>query len=212
MKRALPALVLAALTAAAPKPHAPAASAAVGTWNVSAAQMDANLTTGQFSVPVPLVMTRSDGSTVQGDRAVGNFKLKRIALYGNVSVHDVSGSFGLQSGQSAQGRGASTLTSDELLVNDRTRLYDARGNVHYEQGDTKVDAQTAHLNDKTHQITLDGNVHIVQGDRLLDADKAVYNTQSGEGVAQNNVRMEFPGVTPQIATPKPITIKAPKIP
>ena len=213
MKRAAFAVVLAAATIAAAKTGpAPKPAAIVGTWNVQASQMSANLGSGQFSVPVHVTMTRADGSTVDGDRAVGNFKRKRIALYGNVVVHDVSGSFGLQSGQSAQGRGPATLTTNQLLVDDRTRLYDARGNVHYEQGDVKVDSQNAHLNDATHVLQLTGSVHIVQGDRLLDADQATYNTQTGHGVAENNVRMEFPGVTPEIATPKPITIKGPAIP
>lgn len=185
---------------------------AVGVWTVEADEMSANMTTGQFSVPHKLLMTRSDGSTVQGDRAVGNFKKKRIALYGDVQVHDVSGSFGLQSASADQNRGPATLTSDDLLIDDRTRLYDARGNVHYEQGETIATSDLAHLNDKTHELTLTGHVHAVQGERSLDSQMAVYNTLTGQGTAQNDVRMEFPGITPEIATPKPITIKGPAIP
>lgn len=198
-----------------PKPAAKAAAknnATVGTWTVQASEMAANLASGQFAVPTHVTMTRSDGSTVEGDRATGNFKQKRISLFGNVKVHDASGSFGLQSAGQAQGRGPATLTADQLNVDDTTRLYDAGGNVHYEQGDSKVDAQTAHLNDKTHVLQLTGNVHVVQADRDLYADTAVYNTQTGEGTAANNVRMEFPGVNPEFATPKPINVKGPKIP
>ncbi|HET7813018.1 MAG TPA: LptA/OstA family protein [Candidatus Baltobacteraceae bacterium] len=222
MKRTFSLIAIAAIgVAAAAKPpakppaKAPAAqtsTAQIGTWTVEASEMAANMQTGQFSVPVKITMTRSDGSTVQGDRAVGNFKQKRIALYGNVSVHDVSGNFGLQSGQAGQSRGPSTLTTDQLLVNDKTRLYDARGNVHYEQGDSTATSDAAHLNDKTHELTMTGKVHVVQGDRSLDADSVVYNTQTGQGSANNNVQMQFPGTNVEIATPKPITIKGPAIP
>jgi lipopolysaccharide assembly outer membrane protein LptD (OstA) len=213
MRRALVIVLMLATLAAAAKPPRPGGGGVrVGLWDVKTDRMSANLMTGQFAAPDHVTMTRSDGSTVDGDRAVGNFKLKRISLYGNVVIHDQSGSFGLQSGTAAQGKGPATLTADELAVDDLTRLYDARGNVHYEQADTRVDSQTAHLNDKTHRLELSGNVHIVQGDRTLYADRAAYNTKTGDGEADDNVRMEFPGVTPEIATPKPITVKAPKIP
>jgi lipopolysaccharide assembly outer membrane protein LptD (OstA) len=61
-------------------------------------------------------------------------------------------------------------------------------------------------------LTLVGKVHVVQGDRTLDADTATYNTQTGTGEADDNVLVTFPGVTPSIATPKPITVKGPAIP
>lgn len=219
MRTASALLIVAALTLGAAK-HAPprkpaaraAAGSAVGTWTVVSSQMAANMLTGQFSVPVPLTMTRTDGSSVKGDRATGNFKEKRIELFGHVEVHDLSGSFGLQSASQAQGKGPATLTSDQLNVNDTTHFYDAGGNVHYEQGATKVDAQSAQLNDLTHVLTLKGAVHVVDADRDLYADTAQFNTQTGDGTAENNVRMEFPGTNAEIATPKPIVIKGPKIP
>lgn len=157
-------------------------------------------------------MTRADGSVIKADRANGNYKKKQAVLVGNVSVHDTSGTFGLSSakGTQAQSRGPATLTSDRLRVDDEAHLYDANGNVHYEQGDTHVDAASAHLDDATHILTLTGKVHIVQADRTLDAQTASYNTQTGSGEADSNVVMTFPGVTPSIATPKPI--KAPVIP
>ncbi len=129
-----------------------------------------------------------------------------------MSVHDQSGNFGLQSGDAGQSKGPATLTSDQLSVNDTTHLFDAKGHVHYAQGDTVADSQTAHLNDATHQLTLTGDVHVVQGDRDLYAATGTYNTKSGAGIADTDVRIEFPGITPQIATPKPINIKGPKIP
>lgn len=212
------ALMLAfAIVAAAPKPKpsaAPAAAAKIGQWTLVTDQISANLATGQFSAPDHVTMTRTDGSIVQADRATGNYKQQKASLFGNVSVHDASGTFGLNSAQGTQAssRGPATLTSDELALDDKTRLYDAKGNVHYTQGDTNVDAQTAHLNDLTHVLDLAGKVHVVQGDRTLDADKATYNTQTGAGEADNNITFTFPGVTPSIATPKPINIKGPGVP
>ncbi len=206
-----------ALIAAAPKPQPPAApnaSAKVGQWTLVTDQLHANLATGRFSAPDHVTMTRSDGSVVQADRAAGNYKQQQASLFGNVSVHDASGTFGLRSAQGTQAssRGPATLTADELHLDDKARLYDAKGDVHYTQGDTNVDAQSAHLNDTTHVLDLAGKVHVVQGDRTLDADKATYNTETGTGEADNNITFTVPGVTPSIATPKPITIKGPGIP
>ncbi|HKU67984.1 MAG TPA: LptA/OstA family protein [Candidatus Baltobacteraceae bacterium] len=208
---------LVALLAAAPKPQpstAPNASAKVGAWNLVTDQLHANLATGQFSAPDHVTMTRADGSVIQADRATGNYKAQKASLFGNVSVHDASGTFGLRSAQGTQAssRGPATLTADEILLDDKARLYDAKGKVHYAQGDTNVDAQTAHLNDLTHVIDLAGKVHVVQADRTLDADTATYNTQTGSGTADKNVIVTFQGVTPSIATPKPITIKGPGVP
>jgi lipopolysaccharide assembly outer membrane protein LptD (OstA) len=172
--------------------------------------MSANMQTGEFSAPDPVTMKRADGSTVTADRAAGNFKRQEATLYGHVEANDVSGTFGLRSAQSERSKGPAKLSADELYVNDMTHLYDATGSVHYEQGSTVADAERAHLNDATHELDLLGNVHVVDGDRTLDAQKAVYNTQSGDGEADDNVTVTFPGITPSIATPKPV--KIPKIP
>jgi lipopolysaccharide export system protein LptA len=223
MNRSIFALVpIVALLAAAPATHRtvtpaapnPAASPSAPPWTLVTDQVNANMASGAFSAPDHVKMTRTDGSIIEADRATGNFKQHQASLFGHVSVHDASGTFGLKSAQGtqAQSRGPATLTSDELRVNNDTRLYDASGNVHFTQGDTNVDAQTAHLNDATHVLTLTGKVHIVQGDRTLDAESATYNTQTGSGQADKNVSIMFPGVTPSIATPKPITIKGPGIP
>lgn len=204
------ALVAAAATPkAAPSANAPAAK--IGEWNLKTDQLSANLQSGRFSAPDHVVLTRTDGSVVTADRATGNYKQREATLYGHVSVHDTSGTFGLQSAQS-QSRGPGTLTADQLQIDDTSHLYDANGNVHYEQADTTADAQSAHLDDTTHVLTLNGKVHVVQGDRALDAQSVVYNTQSGLGSASNNVTITFPGVTPSIATPKPIIIKGPAVP
>jgi lipopolysaccharide assembly outer membrane protein LptD (OstA) len=209
MKRVAAVLAIAALVAVAPPPQN-AATAKIGEWNLKTDEMSANLFNGAFDAPHHVTLTRADGSIIVADRANGNYKKRQANLFGHVSVHDASGTFGLSSAQSEQSRGPATLTSDELRLDDGTHLYDAKGNVHYEQGQTTVDAQTAHLNDATHELDLTGKVHVVQIDRTLDADSATYNTVTGDGEANTNVLITFPGVTPTFATPKPL--KVPKIP
>ena len=217
MKRALVlaaafALIAAAATPAKNVPPPPkGTSASIGQWHMKTDQLSANLRSGQFSAPDHVTLTRADGSTVEADRATGNYRHKQATLYGHVSVHDASGTFGLSSAAQSQ-RGPATLTADQLQLDDTAHLYDATGNVHYEQGDTTADAQSAHLNDATHQLALSGKVHVVQGERTLDAETATYNTVSGMGDADRNVTITFPGVTPSIATPKPIIIKGPAVP
>jgi|SRR5579884_949028 len=216
IRAAIAALMLvAALT---PKPSTapkPSAQAKIGEWNLQTDRLTANLASGEFDAPDHVTLTRADGSVIQADRAGGNYKQRQATLAGHVSVRDVSGTFGLQSAQNAnaaQPRGPATLTSDDLKLDDAAHLYDASGNVHYEQGETKVDAQTAHLNDATHELDLSGKVHVVRADQTLDAERATYNTQSGDGTAEKNVMVTFPGAPITIATPKPINIKKPKIP
>jgi lipopolysaccharide export system protein LptA len=209
MKRVAAILAVATLLAAAPSPRGGAA-AKIGEWNLQTDQMSANLFNGAFDAPHHVTLTRADGSVIVADRANGNYKKRQANLFGHVSVHDASGTFGLSSAQSGQARGPATLTTDELRLDDAAHLYDARGNVHYEQGETTADSQTAHLNDATHELDLSGKVHVVQADRTLDADTATYNTLTGAGEANTNVLITFPGVTPTFATPKPL--KVPKIP
>lgn len=197
------------LAGAAPKKTV--TTSTIGGWTIQTTETDMNLASGAFAVPHPFTMTREDGSTVNADRAVGNYKKKRATLYGHVSVHDANGTFGLHSAQPAHHEPA-TLSADTLKVDDVTHLYDADGNVHYVQGQTTADAQAAHLNDVTHRLDLTGNVHVVQGERTLDADTATYNTVTGDGEADGHTMLTFPGGNPSIATPKPIIIRGPKIP
>lgn len=196
---------------AKPKTAIPAAS--VGPWTVLADTVDANLQTGDFSVPGHLELTRTDGSTVEADRAAGNYKRKQAHLYGHVVMHDASGTLGGLSSARNASREAATLQSDELAIDGIRKVYVATGSVHYAQGPSTADADTARLDDKTHRLNLTGNVHVVRADRSLDAQRAIYNTVSGDGKADGKVRMIFPSaVHPSLATPKPIVIKNPKIP
>lgn len=216
MNLRLPLLALAIAFVAVGKPvpkatPAPKPAAQIGAWSMVTDQVNANLATGDFSAPDHVTMTRADGSVINADRATGNYKTKQAQLYGNVSVHDQSGTFGLKSSKNVA-RGPATLTADELTMNDETHLYDATGHVHYVQAQSLVDADTAHLNDATHILVLTGHVHVVDGDRTLDSKSATYNTITGAGVASGDVVMQFPGGNVSIATPKPINIKGPKIP
>jgi lipopolysaccharide assembly outer membrane protein LptD (OstA) len=208
MKRVAAVVAIAALVAAAP-PSKTGPNAKIGEWNLKTDQMNANLLNGAFDAPHHVTLTRADGSVIVADRASGNYKKRQANLFGHVSVHDASGTFGLKSAESEQSHQPATLTSDELHLDDGAHLYDAKGNVHYEQGTTNVDAQTAHLNDATHELDLNGKVHVVQADRTLDADSATYNTVSGAGEARSNVLITFPGVTPTFATPKPLKVPIP---
>jgi lipopolysaccharide assembly outer membrane protein LptD (OstA) len=201
-------LANAAVTKAAPPAKA---TAAVGGWTLTTSEVQVNLKTGDFKAPKHVTMTRADGSLVEADSAVGNYKRKRAILTGNVSVHDASGTFGLRSAQAVK-RDPATLTADKVALDDVSHVYDARGTVHYVQGQTTVDADKAHLNDATHRLDLSGKVHVVQGERTLDAATATYNTLTGDGEADGNAMMTFPGAPISIATPKPITLHSPKIP
>ena len=187
------------------------ASATVGSWNLATDRLDTNLRTGNFNAPDHVSMARSDGSTIDADRAKGNYRKKVATLSGNVKIYDVHGTFGLRSAGAVQ-RGPATLQADELRVDDVTRLYDASGRVHYAQGNASVDADRAHLDDAANRLDLYGKVHVIQGDRTLDCDHATYDTLTGDGQADGNVAIAFPGIKPSIATPKPIIIKPPKIP
>lgn len=203
-------LAFAATVAAAPQKRAPQSKAKstvqVAGWTLETEQMDADTQSGDFSSPVKVHLTRTDGSTIDADRADGNYKKHQANLFGHVQIHDTTGTFGMKSGANAPHQPAS-LATDELHVDGITRVYEAQGNVHYEQGQSTADSDHARLNDNTHLLNMDGKVHVVEGERTLFADRATYDTVTGHGTADGNIRMEFPGVMPQIATPKPIIIK-----
>ena len=209
MKRAAVLLSIVALLAAAPASKA-GSTAKIGEWNLQTDELSANMLSGTFSAPHKVTLTRADGSVVVADRANGNYKQRQANLFGHVSMHDASGTFGLKSASGGASHGPATLTADALRLNDAARLYDANGNVHYEQGETTADAQRAHLNDATHDLELAGKVHVVQAGRTLDCETATYNTQSGAGEASTNVLMTFPGITPSFATPKPLKLPGTK--
>ena len=211
MIRILAALIAAAAVAAPKSSPAPVGgtSMTVGVWTVQTSSSDMNFHTGDFSAPNKLHMTRNGGD-ITADRASGNFKSKKLTLYGNVVMHDTNGTMAGGSVAPGQSRGPSTLTADQVAIDGLAKVYVATGHVHYVQGDTVTDAQKGTLNDTTHQLFLVGKVQIVQGSRKLNAEHVTYNTITGEAHAQDNVVMQFPGaVTVHLATPRPIHIPNP---
>lgn len=212
MKKSVVALLAAAVTiaAAAPSPSpstSPLPSFAVGIWTVHTASLDFNEKTGDFSVPNKMTMTRVGGD-IEADRASGNYKTQIVTLYGNVTMHDLSGNFaGMAAGSVAQPRGPATLTADQVRVDGKARVYTATGHVHYVQADTVVDADRGMLNDMSHMLFLSGNARVAQGTRNVVADRIAFNTVTGAAHAEGNVTMQFPSEgTPHLATPKPIRI------
>ncbi|MHB8462529.1 MAG: OstA-like protein, partial [Vulcanimicrobiaceae bacterium] len=116
---------------------------------------------------------------------------------------------GLSSARKASSKGPSTLTTDKLQINGKTKTYIATGNVHFTQADSDVTSDHAVLDDLTHTLTLDGNVKMSGNGRNLVADHVVYNTISGQAHATGNVVLQFASNVHPITTPKPIVIKNP---
>lgn len=220
MMRSLTALCAACVVIAASPPPPKAApplpggaAFAVGIWTVHTTSADLNWHSGDFSTPDKVLMTR-EGGDITADRASGNFKSKTATLYGDVTMHDLSGNFaGLASASVTQPNGPATLTADQVRIDGKAKVYTAIGHVHYVQRETTVDSQHGILNDVTHMLYLDGDVRIVQGLNSLAAAHVVYNTITGIAHAEGNVTMQFPNTTSShLATPKPIKIHIPKIP
>lgn len=216
MNRSLTLLAFAALLAATPKPtptaqpSAPGTTFNVGVWTIHMSSVDVSFKSGDFSTPKQVVMQR-DGGDITGDRANGNYKTKRMSLFGHVVMHDSEGNFaGLSDTKPANSSGPATLSADQVQIDGAAKVYTAIGNVHYVQADTVVDAERGTLNDATHDLYLKGNVHVVQGDRNMVAGHVHYNTVTGQAHAEDNVTMQFPSqINPHIATPRPIHIKNP---
>ena len=186
-----------------------------GIWTVHMTEFDTNWTTGDFSTPDHVLLTRNGGD-INADRASGNFKSKVITLYGHVVVHDVAGAFdSTAAGGAAKGKGPATLTTDQLRVDSNAKNYIATGHVHYTQAQTVADAAAGTLNDAAHTMDLSGNVTIVDGPQSMrNADRVHYNTVTGQMHAESDrpgaVILEFPGGNgPAIATPRPIKIHNP---
>ncbi|MBV8244874.1 MAG: LPS export ABC transporter periplasmic protein LptC [Candidatus Eremiobacteraeota bacterium] len=213
-----------AATAIAPPPAAPPASTAMklGDCDLKTAAVDTNFQTGDFSIPSHIAMN-CPTRDMQADRANGNDKKRDVTLYGHVTIHDAQGAASLTDmGTGSEGaQGPATLTSDQLNVNDISKVYTATGNVvylqgtrkinadkgvlddktklltlyklHFTQGTQSVDADQGVLNDRTHDLDLTGTVHVVDGLRSMDAEHVLYNTQNGTLHARGNVDMRFPG-------------------
>ncbi len=164
MKIRIVALLLAVtLAAAAPKPAPQGRAVGFGLsdWHVSTGQLDiGNWDTGDFTAPLPITLTRP-GSTIQADRAVGNFKQKKATLTGNVVLHDTNGVLTNFAGQSGS-HAPATLTCENLTIDGMTKTYVATGGVHFMQGGSDVHADRAVMNGATHGLQLYGHVQLQQ--------------------------------------------------
>jgi lipopolysaccharide assembly outer membrane protein LptD (OstA) len=145
----------------APPPSGRAVGFLLSDWHVSTGELDVtNYEAGDFTAPVPLTLSRP-GSSIQADRAVGNFKRKQATLTGHVVLHDSNGVLTNFAGQGGS-RAPATLTCDTLQIDGVTKTYTATGNVHYSQGGSEVRADRAVMNGITHDLHLYGNVQLQQ--------------------------------------------------
>lgn len=194
MRRHLAALALAALatvpafaqTAPRPAPKAsalPSSTLTNGEFSVDTDETNYNLNNGDFDMPHHVHFTRP-GTDVTGDRAHGNTRNDTITISGNVILHQTGAVNSLGAGaQKVTSEEPSTLTTDQLEVDGRSKTYVATGNVHWTQGDKKLSADHGVLNEVTHQLNLQGNVHIEQDQRSMNADRIDYDTDSEDGTA-----------------------------
>lgn len=141
---------------ASASPVAPAVS--FGEWNVEGSNFVMNWTTGEFSSPTHVTMTRP-GNSISADTLSGNEKQKTALLTGNVVIHDDRGT--LTGGAPGGGGGPSTLTCDRLAVDGTTKIYTAEGNVRFVQGGRQAYADRATMNGFTHVLELHGHVRLI---------------------------------------------------
>lgn len=188
----------------APAANGPGSALTNGQFTVETDETDYDLKTGDFDMPHHVHFTRP-GTDVVGDRAHGNTRNNTITIDGNVVLHQTGAINSLGSGaQRLTAQEPSTLTTDELQVDGKTKTYTAIGNVKWTQGNKLLTADHGVLNEVTHQLTLQGNVHIEEGEQSMDADTVHYDTATEKGNALGSpVIARMPVASPPPATPGP---------
>lgn len=146
--------------AKAPPPSAAGAGFSFSDWTVSTGQLDANWTTGAFTTPGHIVLTRP-GNSIEADHASGNMKMHQTTLTGHVVLHDDNGALTGFAGTGSSHVPA-TLTCDNLDIDGVSKTYTATGNVFFSQGGRSVRADRAIMNGATHDIHLFGHVQLKQ--------------------------------------------------
>lgn len=141
---------------------------------------------GSFELPVKFLAT-SKGLSITADRANGNSKSQIMHAFGNVVVHqDASMKKGPDGKMTPQP--PSTLTSDQLDVNNVSKLFTATGNMHFTQvGGRDATADTATLDDTSHHLHMQGSVKVHDKDRTIASNTLDYDTQSGQIGADGSV-------------------------
>jgi len=160
VKRVLAAIVFLSATLlpgagslAAPPPP----SVTFGEWHVNGNHFVFNWTTGDFSSPDRVTLTRP-GNSISANQLSGNEKKKTALLVGSVVIHDDRGS--LTNFTSNGPPMPSTLACDRLSIDGVSKMYVAEGNVHFIQGGREAYADQAIMNGQTHILELKGNVRL----------------------------------------------------
>lgn len=168
---------------ARPTTALPSSSLTNGQFTVDTDETNYDLNNGDFDMPHHVHFTRP-GTDVTGDRAHGNTRTDQITITGHVILHQTGTINSLGSGASrVTSEEPSTLTTDELHVDGKTKTYTAVGNVKWSQGNKMLTADRGILNENTHQLNLQGNVHIQQDQQSMNADRVDYDTETENGIA-----------------------------
>lgn len=115
---------------------------------------------------------------ITADVLTYNGETKVATAKGNVVIHANEGA---------------VITGADGAYHFDDRSADLSGGVHYEKGNSTMDADTLHLaGDKT--LTGTGSVVIVDGDnqRTIKGDKAIYNSDTGYSRVEGNAYVSTP--------------------
>ena len=161
---------------------------------------------GDFEMPHKVAFSRP-GSDGTADSATGNDKRGTIVLRGNVVLHD-NGSAPEATGSSdeyAKG-GPATLTSDELNVDSKKKIYIATGHVHFVQGAREATADKGILDRSSGTLRLEGNVKTRENDSTMTAAVMDYNTNTKKIEANGKpiiIKQPVPSPQPGSGSPTP---------
>lgn len=127
---------------------------------------------GDFVIPGAVNGISPDGD-FKADRAFGNYQRQDVTLVGHVVMH--------QRLRQTHGppQPPMTLTSNQLRVEGKTRIYTATGSVVVVQGNRQLHSDYLHLDDSSHNGILRGNVVAQENDRVVNTSEVHYNTLTG---------------------------------
>lgn len=174
--RAMSAAAVAAALASA-SPHAAGAASSPGRFggfDVRMPSATGNFRTGDFTIPGTITGTSPDGDLRADHGVLKNFH--QLTLIGHVVVH-----------QRPRNKPPITLTSDELVIDNKTKLYVARGNAVATQGARTLSASLMTLDDDRHYLTLTGGVLVRENDRTMTTAELRYDAAGGAFVAPTTV-------------------------
>jgi len=182
-----------------------------GDQSVTSDAIHWNQNSGDFNMPGKASFART-GTDAVGDSANGNTKNATLSLRGHVTVHDNGQAPEAASEKGYSEKGPATITADALDVDGKSRIYTAKGNVDFSQGDEKGHADNGILDRGAGTLHLDGNVKLSQGDSTMSARVVDYNLNTKDVKASGApviIRQPAPSPAPKSATPKPKHKKLP---